>query len=206
MTAPGIFRPHETTAPGIFRPSPARGLHGAKRRHSRRLLSGNPESFAFCCLLAKSIKDSGFRIGGKHSRYAPCFPTARNDGPGIFRPSPALRAAELSAVVHAAVTVGSAKMPGAVIPAWTRESRRHGWQINRCNDAAFEPTAPPPPPLRQQPESRVFNCRREAPSHPRSPRRHARSPLSGRPESLLLFDSALPRYKDSGFPLKNLRE
>jgi len=29
--------------------------------------------------------------------------------------------------------------------------------------------------------------------------RHARSPLSGRPESLFLFDSALPRYKDSGF-------
>ena len=33
---------------------------------------------------AGSIKDSGFRIGGKHSRCAPCFPTARNDGPGHF--------------------------------------------------------------------------------------------------------------------------
>ena len=27
------------------------------------------------------------------------------------------------------------KTPGAVIPAWTRESRCHGWQTGRCDDA-----------------------------------------------------------------------
>ena len=62
--------------------------------------------------------------------------------------------------------------------------------IIRLADATFKSPAAPHPPLRQQPESRVFNCRREAPSHPRSPRRHARSPLSGRPASLL---SSIPR-------------
>ncbi|MDD9822434.1 MAG: hypothetical protein OXU98_06080, partial [Gammaproteobacteria bacterium] len=42
-------------------------------RHARDLLSGRPASFAFCCLLAKVIKDSGFRIGEEYSRYASLF-------------------------------------------------------------------------------------------------------------------------------------
>ncbi|MDD9811615.1 MAG: hypothetical protein OXU71_07880, partial [Gammaproteobacteria bacterium] len=68
MTAPGIFAASTVTA--ALNSAARRFKHGAKRRHSRNLLSGNPESFAFCCLLAKSIKDSGFRIGEEYSRYA----------------------------------------------------------------------------------------------------------------------------------------
>ena len=83
-----------------------------------------------------------------------------------------------------------------------RESRRHGWQIHRRNDAAFEPPTAPHPPLRRQPESRVFNYRRKAPSHPRSPRRHARSPLSGRPESLLSSIPHRPNIKTLDSRLK----
>jgi len=52
---------------------PRRHASTAEGRHSRRLLSGNPESFAFCCLLVGAIKDSGFRIGEEYSRYASLF-------------------------------------------------------------------------------------------------------------------------------------
>ena len=82
------------------------------------------------------------------------------------------------------------EMPGAVIPAGTRVSRRQGRQIHRLDDADLNrrrpslvtprsphlphprPLPPRPQsvkrahslPLRWQPESRVFNCRREAPT------------------------------------------
>jgi len=90
-------------------------------------------------------------------------------------------------------------MPGAVIPAWTRESRRHGWQINRLDNADLNRRRRPHRHSgnSRSPESLTAGAKRH---HAHGlPRRHARSPLSGRPESLLLFDSALPRYKDSGF-------
>jgi len=112
--------------------------------------------------------------------------------PGIFRPSPAppspalpspgLPAPRARLTRHprsvlsggcgwggAAVTVDAAKMPGAVIPAWTRESRRHGWQINRLDDAG----------LNRQPR----------------PTRHSGDSRS--PESLLFMARANP-IKDSG--------
>ena len=70
-------------------------------RHARDLLSGRPESLIFCCLVVEVIKDSGFLIGEKHSRYAPCFSTIRNcelesaapmtvtAAPGQLKPAPA---------------------------------------------------------------------------------------------------------------------
>ena len=90
-------------------------------------------------------------------------------------------------------------MPGDVIPAWTRESRRHGRQIHRFDDAGLNRR---PRPTRhsgdsRSPESLTAGAKRH---HAHGlPRRHARSPLSGRPESLLFVDSTPAQYKDSGF-------
>ena len=96
-----------------------------------------------------------------------------NDGPGPFpafagplRPLNRLRAWRVGGL-RAAGTVESAKMPGAVIPAWTRESRRHGWQINRLDDAG----------LNRQPR----------------PTRHSGNSRS--PESLLLVATRRPNIK-----------
>ena len=62
-------------------------------------------------------------------------------------------------------------MPGAVIPAWTRESRRHGWQINRRDDAGLN----------------------------RRPRPHSSRPQSVKRASSVFNGLARNRTKDSGF-------
>jgi len=85
---------------------------GAKRRHARSLLSGRPASLLLFDSAPSQLKTLDSVSEENIIATLPCFPTARNDGPGIFRPSPALRAAEL----NAAVTVGAAKMPNPSFP------------------------------------------------------------------------------------------
>ncbi|MDD9810702.1 MAG: hypothetical protein OXU71_03160, partial [Gammaproteobacteria bacterium] len=75
----------------------------ADGRHARRPLIWRPASSArgrgraFVRFLARSIKDSGFRIGEKYSRCAPYFSTARNDGPGHFSAAATVAAAAILA-------------------------------------------------------------------------------------------------------------
>ncbi|MDD9885501.1 MAG: hypothetical protein OXU62_13420, partial [Gammaproteobacteria bacterium] len=97
--ASGFPRPGGNDGPRHFSATTVAAAPGPRRfpsvvaadgRHARRPLIWRPASpargrgQAFVRFLARSIKDSGFRIGEKYSRCAPYFSTARNDGPGHF--------------------------------------------------------------------------------------------------------------------------
>ena len=55
-----------------------------KRRHSRNLLSGNPESLLFVVSAPTQLKTLDSVSEENIVATLPCFPTARNDGPRHF--------------------------------------------------------------------------------------------------------------------------